>query len=68
MPLPIILAHRLTRRLAEVRKQGILAYLRPDGKSQVRVEYEDGKPIRIGSVVLAAQHDESVLDRLARSF
>jgi len=63
MPLPIMLAHRLTKRMADVRKRGILKYLGPDGKSQVTMEYSDkGKPVRIASVVLACQHTEDILD------
>ena len=61
MPYPIALAHKLTRKLTEVRKNGTLPYLRPDGKSQVSVEYdENGKPVRLEAVVLSTQHDENV--------
>jgi S-adenosylmethionine synthetase len=60
MPMPISLAHKLTRKLAEVRKSGLLAYLRPDGKSQVTVEYEDDRPVRVDTVVISTQHDPDV--------
>ena len=60
MPMPIALAHRLTRRLAQVRKNGSLPYLRPDGKSQVTVVYEDGRPVAVDTVVISTQHDEGV--------
>lgn len=60
MPLPIMLAHKLVRRLAQVRREGILDFLRPDGKSQVSVEYVDGKPVRVDAVVVSTQHSDKV--------
>ncbi|GJL70134.1 MAG: S-adenosylmethionine synthase [Nitrospirales bacterium] len=63
MPMPIILAHRLTRRLAEVRKKNILPWVRPDGKSQVTIEYKNGKPIRIDTIVVSTQHSDAVTSK-----
>ncbi len=63
MPLPIALAHKLVARLAEVRENGIIEYLRPDSKSQVTVEYEDDRPVRIETIVISTQHNPSVNDR-----
>lgn len=60
MPLPIMLSHKMCAKLEEVRKSGLLSYLRPDGKGQVTVEYENGKPKRVDTVVLSSQHNESV--------
>ncbi len=67
MPLPIALSHKLTMRLTEARKSGELSYLRPDGKSQVTVNYEDGRPVSVDAVVLSAQHDPEIpMEQLRR--
>ena len=62
MPFPIMMAHKLCLRLAEVRRKGILDFLRPDGKSQVTVEYEGAKPVRVEAVVVSTQHSDKVRD------
>ncbi len=67
MPLPIQLAHQLVRRLSQVRKSGELPYLRPDGKSQVTVEYRDGRPFRVDAVVISSQHADDVTNEQLRS-
>ena len=66
MPLPIELAHKLVQRLSEIRRAGVLKFLRPDGKSQVSVEYVDGRPKRIDAVVISTQHDPMEIDELRR--
>ena len=63
MPTPILLAHRITQRLSEARKSGELPWLRPDGKSQVTIAYENEKPVAVHTVVVSTQHDKSVLDK-----
>lgn len=67
MPMPIQLAHSLTKQLSEVRKLGELPYLRPDGKSQVTIEYRDGRPFRVEAVVISSQHDQDVTNEQLRS-
>lgn len=67
MPMPIQLAHQLTKRLSDVRKSGALPYLRPDGKSQVTIEYRDGRPFRVEAVVISSQHDQNVSNEQLRA-
>ncbi|HEU0053155.1 MAG TPA: S-adenosylmethionine synthetase N-terminal domain-containing protein, partial [Longimicrobium sp.] len=67
MPTPILLAHRMAERLAQVRKSGALAWLRPDGKTQVTVEYEDDRPVRVDTVVVSTQHDDDVTQEEIRA-
>jgi S-adenosylmethionine synthetase len=67
MPMPIVLAHRLTRRLAEVRKKKLLPWVRPDGKSQVTVEYRDGKPVRVDTIVVSTQHSPDITSKKIES-
>ena len=66
MPMPIALAHRLTRQLAKVRKTGECPYLRPDGKSQVTVAYEDGQPVGVDTIVISTQHEEHTTQETIR--
>lgn len=67
MPLPIMLAHKLAKQLTKIRKEGAVDYLRPDGKTQVTVEYDDGKPVRVDAVVVSTQHGEEVsLDKIRK--
>lgn len=63
MPMPILLAHKLTRRLSEMRRKEVLPYLRPDGKSQVTIEYRDGKPLRVEAIVISTQHSPDVAQK-----
>ena len=67
MPLPIHTAHRLAERLAEVRKAGVVPYLRPDGKTQVTFEYEDNRPVRVKAVLISTQHNDGI-DRGTQRF
>lgn len=66
MPMPIAMAHQLSRRLSVVRKNGTLPYLRPDGKTQVTIEYEDGRPVRVDTVVISTQHDPDITQEQIR--